>query len=77
MHLEREELFFRLKRLLETVERILNDPEMSPALKLRAAEIIAIIAGKANTIIRDCEVEMSERLRNFGEINLEKLEFDP
>lgn len=61
VNVEREELFSRLKKILEIVERILNDPETSPSMKLRAAEVIAVIAGKANTIIRDYEVEMLER----------------
>jgi len=65
---EREDLYHRLKRYIELLERIIDDPSVDHGLRIKALNTLSSLVSRAEKIITDAELdELEERISQLEE----------
>lgn len=60
---EREDLYHRLKRCIELLEKIIDDPGVDLGLRIKAFNALSSLVARAEKVLTDTEIdELDERV---------------
>ena len=65
---ERKDLYHRLKRYIQLLEKIIDDPRVDHDLRIKAFNALSSLVARAEKVLSDAELdELEERIRKLEE----------